>query len=139
MLHNQPTEFLGVDYGDARVGLARGSDVARLAEPLRAVPTKDVLNAIKNWSAGTNSAGVVVGLPRGLDGQETSQTRAVREWVKSVKDHLSLPFYWQDEALTSLTASKLKAKNEQVSEDALAASIILQDFLDTPSGERRRA
>ena len=125
-------EFIGVDYGSVRVGLARGSSAARLAEPLRTVPEAAALAEIASSAKDCRAAGIVVGLPRNLEGQDTQQTKSVRDWVKAAKDKIDLPFYWQDEALTSAAA----AKADDV--DAAAAAGILQDFLDTPEEERVR-
>ena len=121
-----------MDYGSARVGLARGGSAARLAERLKTVPATEAIEAIAELSARNQAAGIVVGLPRGLEGQETQQTRLVRQWVAAAKEHIELPFYWQDEALTSAAA----AKADDV--DAAAAALILQDFLDTPEDQRVR-
>lgn len=135
-MHPKPSdeqEYIGVDMGSARVGLARGSDLARLAEPVRVVPLTDALVTIKNLASDNNTDAIVVGLPRNLNGEDTQQTQYVRAWVKQIMPHLSLPFYWQDEALTTQTASEFRS-----GDDALAAAVILQDFLDTPKEERVR-
>jgi putative Holliday junction resolvase len=131
--HNNQ-EFLGVDYGSARMGLARGSLAARLAEPLKTVPATRAVDEIKYLIAETNAEGIVVGLPRNLSGNETKQTESVRRWVETAKKQLQLPFYWQDEALTSVAA----AAGDAVDIDAASAAAILQDFLDTPQDQRVR-
>lgn len=130
MRHNE--EFIGVDYGSARVGLARGSSAARLAEPLKTVPADQALAVIGRLASDNNVAGIVVGLPRNLAGDETGQTKTVRQWIDTAKKQIKLSFYWQDEALTSAAA-----KNSS-DIDADAAAAILQDFLDTPEEERVR-
>jgi len=90
---------------------------------------------------------IAVGLPRNLSGDDTAQTAWVRQWVDKAKDKLNVAFYWQDEALTSRKAADeiRKSKHEfripnsefrGVDEHAMAAAIILQDFLDTPETER---
>jgi putative holliday junction resolvase len=131
--HNNQ-EFLGVDYGSARVGLARGSLIARLAEPLKSVPSDKALPEINRLASDNGAVGIVVGLPRNLSGDETNQTEHVRHWVDTAKKQIKLPFYWQDEALTSATAAAQEAGDI----DAAAASAILQDFLDTPEEDRVR-
>lgn len=128
MRHNE--EYIGVDYGSARVGLARGSSLARLAEPLKTVASEDAVKEIAELAKQNQASGIVVGLPRNLSGQETDQTKMVREWVISAKVQIKLPFYWQDEALTSAAAGKA----DDV--DATAAALILQDFLDCREGDR---
>ena len=132
MRHNE--EYLGVDYGSARVGLARGSSIARLAEPLKTVPAAEALAEINQWVSINGAKGVVVGLPRNLAGEDTEQTKMVRQWAAAAKENIEVPFYWQDEALTSAAA----AANKAADVDAAAAARILQDFLDTPEDERVR-
>lgn len=127
-------EFLGVDVGSVRVGLARGNSAARLAEPLKTVPADKALDELKKLASENSAAGIVVGLPRGLDGSETAQTDFVRNWVNTVKPTIGLPFYWQDEALTSRQAEE--SKDSSAGTDAAAAAIILQDFLDGRENDR---
>ncbi len=129
------SELIGLDVGERRTGIARASSIARLAEPLKTVETEKLMEELKNLLSLNKVSAVVVGLPRSLEGEDTGQTRWVRDWVKQAKQQLNTVFYWQDEALTSKQA-EAHAKNEKVGADALAAQIILQDFLDTPEGER---
>jgi putative Holliday junction resolvase len=135
--HN-PQEFLGVDVGESRIGLARGSSLARIAQPLKTLGAKDAIAQIAAVAKQNNSAAIVVGLPRNLSGAETLQTKTVRGWTAKAKSQIDLPFYWQDEALTSSQAEKeFSGKRGDI--DAIAASIILQDFLNTPNDQRKRA
>ena len=136
MRHNTPEEFLGVDVGSARVGIARGSSLARLAEPLKTIDAKTALPELKVLAVKRQASGIVVGLPRNLEGQDTAQTQLVRSWVNEAKGQIPLPFFWQDEALTTVTAENSGVKNSSV--DAQAAAIILQDFLDRPEADRVR-
>lgn len=128
-------EVIGLDVGQARTGVARASIVARLAEPLTSVATDELLKYLVDLAAKQPMDAVVVGLPRNLQGQDTQQTQWVRQWVDQTKEQLNATFFWQDEALTSEQARKLQASNfkhQAEDEHALAAAIILQDFLDTP-------
>jgi len=129
-------ELLGVDVGAARVGIARGSTLAKIAEPLKTVASASALEEIKQLTKLHASDAVVVGLPRSLDGNETDQTRAVRQWARQAQTVIGLPFFWQDEALTSQQAESRKSKSNDSGSDARAAAIILQDFLDGPEDDR---
>lgn len=132
-------EILGLDVGIKRTGIARASNVARLAEPLPSLPTKEAIKTLKKYIAEHPVEAIAVGLPRNLAGDDTEQTRWVRAWIDKAKSQISAPFYWQDEALTSQEAAKHRAsdfKHQNVDEHSLAAAIILQDFLDTPEAER---
>ena len=130
-------QLIGIDVGHKRIGVARASSSAKIAEPLVTIQASEGLERlqqiIKQESAGT----VVVGLPRSLQGDDTAQTIWVREWVDAAKKKIKLPFYWQDEALTSQIAeAERKAHKSPHEIDSLAAAIILQDFLDAPEAER---
>jgi putative Holliday junction resolvase len=130
-------QLIGLDVGHKRIGVARASSVAKLAEPLTTIKAADGLEElqriIKQETAGT----IVVGLPRSLQGDDTAQTTWVRQWVDDAKKQIKLPFYWQDEALTSQIAEAERQVHKSPHDvDALAAAIILQDFLDAPEAQR---
>jgi putative Holliday junction resolvase len=82
---------------------------------------------------------LVVGLPRGLEGQETAQTAAVREFVALLSQQLSIPLVLQDEAVTSRKAEEeLLARGKPYAKgdiDALAATYILDDYLKAQHGK----
>jgi putative Holliday junction resolvase len=126
-----PARFLGIDVGTRRVGLATGEAETGLAQPLATVAPNEVRSQIE--AHGPFSA-IIVGLPRGLDGQDTAQTLAVRRWVDDILGELEAIVVWQDEAGTSGVAEAIlkdsgrKYAREEI--DAQAAALILQDYLD---------
>jgi putative Holliday junction resolvase len=128
---------LALDVGQARTGVARGSISARLAEPLTSLPSSQVLDKLADLIKQHDVGLLVVGLPRSLGGRDTAQTTWVRRWVDKLKAKTEIPVYWQDEALTSKQANsyRLSAKSA-FDEHALAAAVILQDFLDSVESER---
>jgi putative Holliday junction resolvase len=126
-----------LDVGQARTGIARASAAARLAEPLESLPTTEVMSRLKRLISELDVDTIVVGLPRNLHGDDTAQTVWVRQWADGLKAKIDLPIYWQDEALTSKQALSYKRDTKSsVDEHALAAAVILQDFLDTPEADR---
>ncbi len=133
-------EYLGVDVGSVRVGVARGGSLAKLAQPLVSLQSAVAVDEIAKLTTKSEVVGIVVGLPRSLEGSETDQTKAVRQWVEVAKTNIGLPFYWQDEALTSREAAsqlqKSNPKHQTVDEHSLAAALILQDFLDAQESDR---
>jgi putative Holliday junction resolvase len=130
-------QYIALDVGLKRTGIARASEIARLAEPLRTVPTTEVLKVLKDLIEEYNVSAVVVGLPRNLQGNNTQQTNWVRDWVDHAKAKLDLPFYWQDEVLSSKIAEAKKQSYKKPHDiDSLAAAVILQDFLQTPEASR---
>ncbi|HEX5394837.1 MAG TPA: Holliday junction resolvase RuvX [Candidatus Saccharimonadales bacterium] len=135
-------EILGLDLGDKRTGIARASSIAKLAEPLKSVAAEEACSVLKRYIAEHDVQAIAIGLPRSLSGADTAQTASARQWVKDAQQKIDVPFYWQDEALTSREAraksSELRTKSS-IDEHALAAAIILQDFLDSAEAQRTPA
>lgn len=126
--------FLALDVGRARIGIALANDVVRIASPLPALANDDtfkkrLLELIVEHQVAT----VVVGWPRGLDGQETEQTQYVNNFVDLLDAWLQIPVHLQDEAATSIKAEEeLKRRGapyEKGDIDSLSAVYILEDYL----------
>lgn len=127
-------QYLGIDFGTKRVGVAVADADVRLARPLQTLVGDDPVEQLRRLVESQGAQDVVVGLPRGLDGQETAQTAAVRTFADSLSVALGITVTLQDEAGTSSVAEdRLKevGRPYQPSDiDAWAAAIILQDYLD---------
>lgn len=129
--------ILGLDAGEKRVGVAMVRADVRVPVTLETLDRQapdfwgQLTEVIKQNYIGQ----IVIGLPRGLDGQETAQTKYVREFAGELAGHFALPVHWQDEALTSVQAENiLNASGKPYKKadiDALAASLILADYLET--------
>jgi putative Holliday junction resolvase len=132
---NKVSDIISLDVGEKKTGLARASAIAKLPEPIGSISTDKVIERLNRLVEDGEVEAVVVGLPRNLSGEDTDQTKWVRDWVAEAKNAIDAPFYFQDEALTSRQAEahKLRVKFD---EDSLAAAIVLQDFLDTPEAGR---
>lgn len=131
---------IALDVGGRRIGVAVARMGARISGPLTTLINEgDIANAIKRVVIEQQAGFVVVGLPRGLDGQETAQTRAVKDFVHVIEPVVGVPLYWQDEAVTSAQAeAELKARGKPYAKediDALSATYILEDFLRDNPGE----
>jgi putative Holliday junction resolvase len=132
MLTN-PT-ILALDVGAQRIGVARANTIARIASPLVTLTNDSTtFDEITALITSEDVGALVVGLPRGLEGQETAQTQTIRDFVTELKAKTDLPVYFQDEALTSRKAEdELESRGKPFSKgdiDALAATFILEDFL----------
>lgn len=122
-------KYLGIDYGSRRIGLALGNDEAKIAEPLTTlVADEDYWQELARVVNDEAVEGLVVGLPRTLDGKDTAQTREARFFAAELAS-LKLPIHLQDEAGTTQEALRQSGKKHGV--DAIAAALILQDFLDS--------
>ena len=132
-----PDYALALDVGSKRIGVAIASLSFKLPRPLCTLINDDDFFERLDGLIKTEAIGVlVVGLPRGLDGQETGQTKYVRDFVDQLKTHTDLAVHFQDEALTSTRAeAELKARGKIYQKgdiDALAATYILEDYLLQP-------
>ncbi len=127
-------KYLAIDYGERRVGLAVGDDAVRLASPYVTLENGAKLaESLHQIIAKEQIDGIVIGLPRGLDGQDTRQTQAVRDWAKGQK--FGRPVQWIDEGMTSEQAKlALQASGKAYAKpdiDKEAAAVFLQDFLNS--------
>ena len=130
--------YVALDVGQTRTGMASGSSAARLAEPLPAQPTDQIEHVLESLQKELNLAVIVVGLPRNASGDDTDQTKWVRQWTGELKTKIDVPFYFQDEfATTKVAADHVKSgQHLQADEDSVAAAIILQDFFNVPESQR---
>jgi putative holliday junction resolvase len=134
MTSQRSNNFLALDVGAVRIGLAIASDQARLPRPLMALDAGEMLWTELDKVIAQEEIGIIiVGLPRNLSGDATDQTRIVEAFVSQLKKHYDLPIYLQDEALTSRQAEEeLRQTGRPYTKgdiDALAATYILTDFL----------
>lgn len=126
--------ILALDVGAARIGLALASRVARLATPYKTiVNTSDSIEQLRAICEQEGVQELVIGLPRGMNGQDTAQTATVREYGAEVAEAVRVPIAWQDEALTSVKAQEeLERRGKPYRKedvDSLAATYILEDYL----------
>ena len=133
-----PSTLLALDVGERRIGVAVASLQARVASPLMTLQRSDsTFHDIQALIDEHAAAALVVGLPRGLDGQHTAQTVAVEEFKADLERVITVPVHWQDEALTSQNAeTELRSRGRPYKKDeidALSATYILDDFMyDNP-------
>ena len=129
---------LGIDYGDSRIGLAMSDPLKIIASPFKTIRNegnKKCLQVFQSLIKEKDVEAIVVGLPIGLKGQETVQTKKVREFVNLLYA-LKLPIHLEDERLSSVSAEKsmiqqnIKTGHNKGLIDRRAAAIILQQFLD---------
>lgn len=125
---------LALDVGQVRIGVAIASAVAKIPRPLKTIQNSpQIFQDINEIIAQEDVQVVVIGLPRGLDGQVTEQTKITEAFIEKLQENIEIKIYTQDEALTSKKAEEeLKAQGKPYAKediDAIAAAIILDDFL----------
>lgn len=129
---------LGVDPGDARIGVARSDPSGMLATPVETVRRgKGDLRRLRQLVAAEEAVEVVVGLPRSLSGREGPAADKVRQFAVVLADRVApVPVRLVDERLSTVTAEAMlrdqrKGQKRRAVVDQVAAVVILQHALDT--------
>ena len=132
---------LGIDFGSKRVGLALSDRLNMIASPYRTldyVSEKELIAQLKSIVYENNIEIVVLGLPINMKGEDTIQTKKVRNFKKLLSG-LGLPVIYEDERLSSISAKNslvlqnIKTGHHKGAIDRTAAAIILQQYLDKSS------
>ena len=126
--------FLGIDYGTKRIGLALAGEKERMARAFKIIHK---LNELDDILPAKNVCAFVIGLPLQPDGTEGETAANARLFANRLKEKYALPIYWQDERKTSTMAeSYLKetlymrpAKRKEIL-DAQSACLILEHWLE---------
>jgi putative Holliday junction resolvase len=130
---------LGIDPGDARIGVARSDPSGFLATPVETVPRgRGDLARIAAILAEEGAIEVVVGLPRSLQGGEGPAAAKVRTFAGELARRLApVPLRLVDERLSTVSAEAMlrdrgrKGGKRRAVVDQAAAVLILQHALDT--------
>lgn len=149
--------ILALDYGRARIGLAiapAGSASALPLATLERINRNEDMRRIREIARDHGVRQVVVGLPLRLDGTRGEMAEEADRFARRVHRELGLPVEMVDERLTSWEADrqleeqqgrtmhasanpnssrKRKVRTEQIDRDAMAAAIILKEYLDRPA------
>jgi putative Holliday junction resolvase len=141
--------YLGIDYGTKRIGLAVGDDGTRIASPIETIGAAgDVADLVRRIAAAAEEYQVdafVVGLPINMDGTEGEQAKITRRVGDKLAHATGKGVHYFDERLSSASARELlqpadlTRKKRNAREDAVAAQVILQAFLDAQRAEQRQA
>jgi putative Holliday junction resolvase len=155
---------MALDVGEARIGVAISDASAFLASPYTILRVSR--NEAQNWAAiqhlleETGAEGLVIGLPISLDGQIHTQGERVQVFAERLKEQITVPITFWDERLSTVEAERLLAERDLEGQgkssrrsgqrrnstrrkqtrqgiDALAAAVILQDYLDHQTKETK--
>ncbi|MBO5954407.1 MAG: Holliday junction resolvase RuvX [Clostridia bacterium] len=130
---------MGIDFGLARIGIALSDDTKFLATPYETYKRKGEetdINHLIDIIQTKNVDEIVCGLPMNMAGEEQEIAQKTREFMAVLQSKCEISVEFVDERLSSLMAEEMlketerdwKKRKEKL--DAVAASIILQDFLD---------
>jgi putative holliday junction resolvase len=159
------TRWLALDVGEARIGVAISDATGFLASPYKTLHvTRDETKTWKDIEyliEETEAEGLVIGLPISLDGEIHSQGKWVQAFAERLREHITVPITFWDERLSTVEAERLlvqrgeaelgkrnkttgggkrnqaKRRRKKHEVDALAAAVILQEYLDTPNSKTR--
>ena len=131
-------KIMGIDYGDARTGVAISDLLCTIVGSTAVVNSHNTDKAIADIvrMAQENSVGeIVVGLPRNMDGTEGNRSQLCREFADKLKEATGLPVVMWDERRTTVEAHNILSqhnyhgKKRKNTVDAVAASLILEGYL----------
>ncbi len=139
LCYNNKMKTMGIDFGLARIGIALSDDTKFLASPFETYKRKgeelDIQHLIDIIKS-KNVDEIVCGLPMNMAGEEQEIAKKTRDFMSKIQEQVNIKINFVDERLSSLMAEEMlketerdwKKRKEKL--DAVAASIILQDYLD---------
>lgn len=131
--------FLGIDHGNKRVGFALSDPLKVIAKPYKTITyskSEELVKVIQEIIGSESVEQVVLGLPKGMQGQVTRQTKVVLDFAEKLRTHINIPVIMMDERLSSVSAEKaliqqnIKTGNNKDRIDETAAAIFLQQYLE---------
>lgn len=131
---------IGLDHGDARIGVAAADSLGLLAHPVETVPSRDAtaaLDRIVELIRQRQAQVVVLGLPRNMDGSHGPAAEKVRAFAAKLQERVpDCQLKFVDERMTTMAAQKaLHESGRNVKKgrsviDQVSAQMILQVWLD---------
>jgi len=132
--------IIGLDIGTKRIGIALSDPLLITAQPFSTInrtPEKDAIIAIENIIKEYSVKKIVAGLPLMMNGDFGPQAQDCEDFAKKIEQKTNIDVIFVDERLTSfeaeeiLKSQKVKYTKDKGKVDMIAASIILQEYLDT--------
>jgi putative Holliday junction resolvase len=121
--------FLGIDYGQKRIGIAISDEKKQLAFPYRVIEYSDKEAVLKDFTKIVKSEKItrfVIGLPLNFKGEETPEAKSVRNFARSLEELTKVPVSFENEIFTT----KIAKYYSEESVDAASAALILQGYID---------
>ncbi len=137
---------MGLDYGKSTVGVAISDSMGLTAQPIETIVRKGenklrtTYARIRELIAEYEVERIVVGLPLHMNGEKGDRAIKSEEFAHELEGKVGLPVEMVDERMTTMTATrvldegKVKKENQKEYVDKLAASIILQSYLEKTNG-----
>ena len=131
--------LLGLDFGDKTIGIAVSDKSKTIATPITTIKRKGILKDIEKLLSILEEydvGGIILGLPLSLNGNENEGTKKVRKFAQEIIKCKNIKIAFQDERYSSdviykeLRKNSISNKKIKKKIDQMAASYILQGFLD---------
>lgn len=132
--------IMGIDYGDARTGVALSDILCSIVGSTTVVPSRnaekaiaDIVRIAKEKEVGL----IVVGLPRNMDGSEGPRAELCRAFAEKLRQATGLEVTMWDERRTTVEAHNILSQHNYHGQkrkntvDAVAASLILEGYLNS--------
>lgn len=128
-----------IDYGKKRTGIAVSDPLQIIAHGLTTVETHKLMPFLKDYFSQEDVELIIIGMPKNLDDSDTHATPLVQQFIKRIhKEFPQLPVKMVDERYTSKMAKramidmgmKKKDRRDKKNVDEIAATIMLQDFME---------
>lgn len=132
--------ILAIDYGGKRTGLAVTDPLQIIATGLETIESRELMPWLKNYLSRENVELIIIGLPKNWDESDTHGTPLVKAAIKKIeKEFPTVPLKTVDERYSSKMAKDamlemgMKKKDRRIkgNVDVIAATIILQEYLNT--------
>lgn len=147
------TRILALDYGRARIGMALADEEARLARPLgtlERINRNEDMRRVRELTNEHSVKEIVVGLPLHMDGSRGEMAEEAARFAERIRKQIGLPVKLLDERLSSWEAERIleeemgkkfvprnsehgtkrKKEDSRISVDAVAAMVILREYLE---------
>ena len=125
--------ILGIDHGTRKLGLAVSDETGFIAAPLPTLRVKNRAEAIEGIvqiADDIRAQLLLIGLPSGWEGNDSQQTKLVKDFAELIKKATGLEYKFWDESYSSKQAEKGARGRKRANSDSEAARIILQEYLD---------
>lgn len=137
---------IGIDYGDARVGIASADETGTLATAVCTVEVKGMRDAVKKVAEKARELGTelaVIGMPLNMNGSQSFRAEKTKAFAELLKAEAGVETEFVDERLSTVEAytylniTDYKSSRRRKIIDALSAQIILQSYLDAQKNKKQ--
>ena len=141
-------KYIGLDLGSRTLGIATSDATGLIASSYKTIRHNEeydmLLNEVKKIVEEVNAEAIVLGMPKNMNNTIGPKGELSLEFKEKLGKILTIPIYLQDERLTTKSATDMlimgnvSRKNRKKVVDSVAATIILQTFLDKRGKENER-